>query len=70
MSFAQILEELPSLSSEERQQIIRRAAELEDVLSPEDAAILDSRLAEHARAPETAIPLDRFTQEVRSQYGL
>jgi hypothetical protein len=70
MSLAQILEELPSLSSDERRQIIQRAAELEDALTPEDEAIVEARLAEHDRAPHTAIPLEQFTQEVRSRYGL
>jgi hypothetical protein len=49
MSFAQVLEELPSLSVAGRQLLIRRALELDEpALSSADEELVASRLAAHA----------------------
>ena len=48
MSFNEVLAELPSLSVDQRQLLMRRALELDDpTLSAEDEAIVSERLAEH-----------------------
>ena len=61
MSFAQVLEELPALSVEQRQVIIRRALELEDSpLSADEEALVETRLADHRKNPASSVPLDEM----------
>ena len=68
MSFSQILEELPRLSPQERLRVAEQALAL-DALSAEDEALVEQRLADHDRAPATAIPLDDFLAQVRARYA-
>jgi hypothetical protein len=59
MSFTQMLEELPSLTLEQRQLVIRRALELDEPsLSEADEALVESRLAEHRNNPDSALTFD------------
>lgn len=68
MSFAQVLEELPALTVEQRQLVIRRAIELEDLpLSTDDETLIESRLAAHRKNPASSIPLDEMKRRLRSQ---
>ena len=68
MSFAQVLEELPALTVEERQVLMRRALELEDSpLNADEEALVESRLAEHKKNPASSVPLDEMKRRVRSQ---
>lgn len=67
MSISQILDELPRLSPQERLRIAERALEL-DALSAETEALVEKRLADHDRAPGTAIPLDDFLAQLRAKY--
>jgi Putative addiction module component. len=68
MSFAQVLEELPALSSEQRRQILERIIELDrggwldidDPLSEVDKQIIESRLAKHEADPTSAISLEEL----------
>lgn len=54
MSLSEILAAIPTLSFAERQQVVRRAMESEsDELSAEENAILDERLADFRRNPES-----------------
>ena len=69
MSFSQILDELPHLTPQERLRVAEQALAL-DALSAEDEALVTQRLAEHDRAPGTAIPLDDFLAQVRTRYAL
>jgi hypothetical protein len=56
VSLTEILAEIPKLSFAERQQLMRRALELEDdELTPEEKAILDQRLQDFRRNPESGI---------------
>ena len=58
MNFSEILQELPLLTFEQRQLLIRHAVELDDLaLSPAVEAVVESRLAAHYAAPDTSIPL-------------
>ena len=67
MSFAEVLQELPALTFEQRQQLIRRAVELDDTgLSPADEALVESRLAAHHADPDSAIPLDEMKRRLRA----
>lgn len=69
MSFSQILDELPRLSPQERLRVAEQALAL-DALSEEDESIVQERLAEHDRAPGTAIPLDDFLAQLRARHAL
>ena len=68
MSFAQVLEQLPALTLEERQILIRRAVELDDPpLSAADEALIESRLAAHRANPQSSVPLDEMKARLRSR---
>jgi len=54
VSLTEILAEIPKLSFAERQQLVRRTIELEDdELTTEQKAILDQRLEDFRRNPES-----------------
>ena len=56
MGLTEILSEIPKLSFAERQELVRRAIALEDEeLTPEENAILEERLADFHRNPESGI---------------
>jgi hypothetical protein len=70
MSFTEVLQELPALTIEQRQLLIRRALELDDPpLSDADDALVESRLAALKEAPASAVPLDEMKARLRSRYG-
>ena len=61
MSFAQVIEELPQLSFEQRQHLIRCAVELDDqTLSSADEVLVESRLASHHANPDSSVTLDEM----------
>ena len=69
MSFTEVLEELPALSVEQRQLLIRRALELDEPpLSPEDEALIEQRLAAHRADPGSAVPLEEMKARLRSRF--
>jgi hypothetical protein len=60
MSLTEILAEIPKLSFAERQELVRRTIELEDQeITPEEKQILDERLADFRRDPNSGIPARR-----------
>ena len=68
MSFNEFIAELPRLTFEERQILIRRALELDDPpLSGLDEALVEARLAEHRADPGSSIPLDEMKRRLRSR---
>jgi len=68
MSFAQVLEELPALTVEQRQIVIRRALELDNPpLSDADEALIEARLAAHRANPESSVPLEEMKARLRSR---
>jgi hypothetical protein len=68
MSFNEVIAELPRLTFEERQILIRRAVELDDPpLSAVDEELVESRLAEHHADPGSSVPLDEMTRRLRSR---
>jgi hypothetical protein len=70
MSLAEVMEELPRLSFEERQLLIRRAIELDDPpLSETDEAVIDERLAGHHQDPSSPISLEALKVRIREQFG-
>jgi putative addiction module component (TIGR02574 family) len=65
VSLTEILAEIPKLSFAERQQLIRRTIELEDEeLTPEEKAILDQRLEDFRRNPNSGTPAEQLKGEV------
>lgn len=71
MSKAEIIEELPKLTAQEREEIRRKLDEFEnDTLTPEEWAIVDVRIAEHAAHPQTATPWEEFKVRLEDKYQL
>ena len=66
MSKTEILKTLPSLTPEERNEILLKITELDsdlwfdrdDPLTDEDKALIEARIDAHERNPEEAIPWD------------
>lgn len=67
MSFNELIAELPRLTFEERQILIRRALELDvSPLSPVDEELAEERLAAHHADPSSSVPLDEMKRRLRS----
>lgn len=67
MSFTKVLAELPTLTFDQRQMLIRRVIELDNaLLSPEDEALIEERLAAHRKSPNSAVSLDEMKTRLRS----
>jgi putative addiction module component (TIGR02574 family) len=65
MSLTEILAEIPKLSFAERQELVRRAIEVEDQdLTAEEKAILEERLADFRRNPSSGTPGEQLKAEV------
>jgi len=77
MSKAEILQELPKLTREERKEIRLELAELDpdewldedDPLTDEEKKLVDARLAEHEANPESAISLEEFNARIQKKFG-
>ena len=68
MSFNEVIAELPRLTFEERQILIRRALELDDSpLSVADEELVEERLAAHHDAPNSSVPLENIKKHLRSR---
>ena len=69
MSFNEVLTELPSLSVDQRQSLVRRALKLDDAaLSAEDEALVEERLAQHRRDPGSSVSLDEMNARLRFRF--
>ena len=70
MSFAEVLQELPALTFEQRQLLIRRALEMDDApLSADDESLVKSRLAALRDAPASAVSLEEMKARLRARHG-
>lgn len=70
MSFAEVLQELSSLSTSERHLLVRKALEFDEPrFSQEDDKVISSRLDDHERDPSSAISLDDMKTLIRSRFG-
>ncbi|NOS71522.1 MAG: hypothetical protein HOP33_16550 [Verrucomicrobia bacterium] len=68
MSFAEVLNELPTLTVEQRQVLLRCTLELDETpLSPEDEAFVEARLQAHRQNPSSSIPLEAMKRRLRPQ---
>jgi len=69
MSFAEVLQELPTLTVSERQLLVRRALDLDDpAMAPADEALVENRLSEQRKNPASAVPLETMKSRLRSQF--
>jgi putative addiction module component (TIGR02574 family) len=65
MRLTEILAEIPKLSFAERQELVRRAIAVEDEgLTPEEKAILDGRLEDFRRNPNSGVSANQLKGEV------
>lgn len=72
MTKQEIIAELPTLSPQDRFEIRMKIVEMDDdgqfddddALTPEQMAMIDSRMAEYARNSSSAIPLDEFKSRI------
>lgn len=70
MSFNEVLAELPALTVEQRQLLMRRALELDDLpLSPADEALVRERSAEYHANPAAAISREEMQNRLRVRQG-
>jgi hypothetical protein len=70
MSFDEVLLELPALTFEQRQLLIRRTLELDDApLNAADESLVESRLAALRDAPTSAVSLDEMKNRLRTRPG-
>ncbi len=77
MRTAEILEELPRLSREERDVIRLKLADLDgdgwddadDPLNKADKALIETRLAAHEQDPASAIPWEQFAEQLKRRLG-
>lgn len=68
MSFNQVLDELPALTFEQRQLLVRRALDLDEApLSRADEALVESRLSALRDAPASAVSLEDMKARVRAR---
>jgi uncharacterized protein Smg (DUF494 family) len=69
MSFAEVLNELPALSIEQRQLLITRALELDELpLSAEDESLIEERLAAHHHNPASSVPLAEMKASLQNRF--
>jgi hypothetical protein len=67
MSFNEVIAELPRLTFEERQILIRRVLELDDPpLSVADESLVEARLAGHHSDPGSSMSLAELKSRLRS----
>ena len=75
MSKAQIIDDLPRLSSDERREILEKIHEIDhqgwlaNDLSPEEIALIDQRLAAHQQNPAVAIPWTEAEARLVKRFG-
>ncbi len=70
MSFQEVLAELPSLTVEQRQLLMRRALELDEpALSPAVEQLVEERRAEYLRTPSSGLSLEEMESQLRAKLG-
>ncbi|MEI6107628.1 MAG: hypothetical protein WCR49_11515 [Opitutae bacterium] len=70
MSFQELLAELPSLTVEQRQLLMRKTAELDEaILSPAEERLVEERRAEYRRDPASGVSLDEMEKRLRANLG-
>ncbi len=69
MSFTEVLNELPALTVEQRQLLLSRVLELDELpLQAEDEALIEERLAAHRQNPASAISLAEMKDRLHRRF--
>lgn len=69
MSFAEVLEELPALTFEQRQMVIRKALEVDETpLSPREERIVEERFEKLRQNPDSAVSMDDMNARLRRRF--
>ena len=70
MSFQELLAELPSLTVEQRQLLMRRTAELDEpALSSPEERLVEERRTEYHRNPSSGLSLAEIESRLRAKFG-
>ena len=69
MSKAEILDEIPKLTPEERDEIRRKLDELDDSLTTDEWAVVDARMEAHRRDPTSAVPIEEMKAGLRARFA-
>ncbi len=70
MSFQELLAELPSLTVEQRQMLVRRMVELDNsALAPAEEKLVEERRAEYLRNPSSGLSLEEIEAQLRAKFG-
>ncbi|HEY4246902.1 MAG TPA: hypothetical protein VGM64_08605 [Lacunisphaera sp.] len=70
MSFQELLAELPSFTVEQRQLLMRRTAELDDLaLSAAEERLVEERREEYHRDPSSGLTLSEIESRLRAKFG-
>jgi len=65
MSFAELLENLGTLTPEEREIVLQRVSELDALdLSPEQERVVQERREEYRRSPDSFITIDELERRL------
>jgi len=68
MNLEEVLAQLPAFSVAERQELVRRALELDAPgLSAEDEILVEQRLADHLQKPSSALDLKTIKADLRAR---
>lgn len=70
MSFQELLAELPSLTVEQRQLLLRRAIELDEpALSPAEERLVEGRRSAYLRNPSSGLSPEEIQSRLRAKFG-
>jgi putative addiction module component (TIGR02574 family) len=69
MSKAEILDEIQRLTPEERDEIRRKLDELDDSLTTDEWAVVDTRMEAHRRDPTSAVPIEEMKAGLRARFA-
>ncbi len=67
MSLNEILEAIPKLSFAERQQLVRRAIEADDDLTPQEEVVLEQRLKNFRASLQDGVTAESLKSVVRER---
>jgi hypothetical protein len=69
MSFTEVLNELPALTVEQRQVLLSRVLELDELpLAADDEILVEQRLAAHRQNPASSVPLEEMKRRLRARF--
>jgi putative addiction module component (TIGR02574 family) len=76
MTLAEILEEIPRLTADERRMVLDKLCEIDgewigghDPFTDEQKLMIEARLEEHRRDPSSAIPWEEMRSRMEARFG-